>query len=259
LHQEYRKRLLEMYESYQNNRSLVQKNEAERLDYYMMWAHQIKTPIAAIKLLIQSNLDGTEDSVGQGDIAQYDHPDQRFPLERELFKIESYVEMVLHYLRLDSISADMVLKHYNIMMMVKRVVKKYAVLFIDRQIAIELTEESKAIGQIITTDEKWFSFIIEQLLSNAIKYTPSGTISILLEGDRLIIADTGIGIRTEDLPRIFERGFTGYNGRIDQKATGIGLYLSKQVASRLGIGISVLSQSGAGTRVILDLSDLTKM
>lgn len=238
---EYQKRLREMYELYQQSQAAGRRNEAERLDYYMMWAHQIKTPIAAMKLLIQNQ--------------QVPNQQGGFALERELFKVEAYVEMVLHYLRLDSIDADMLLQRCPVQTMVRTAVKKYALLFIDGKIKLALAEFAWS----VITDEKWFSFILEQIISNAIKYTPAGTISIYAEERRLIIADTGIGIRAEDLPRVYERGFTGYNGRMDQKATGIGLYLSKQVADRLGIGIEITSQSGRGTQVSLNLADLVKM
>ena len=104
------------------------------------------------------------------------------------------------------------------------------------------------------TDEKWLSFILEQLLSNAIKYTNSGEIRITAEGKLVHISDTGIGIAPEDLPRIFERGFTGYNGRLDKKSTGIGLYLCKQACQRLSIGISAESHISTGSVFTLDLN-----
>lgn len=103
------------------------------------------------------------------------------------------------------------------------------------------------------TDEKWLCFVIEQILSNSLKYTPAGIISIRAEGTALIIEDTGIGIKAEDLPRVFERGYTGYNGRADKKSTGIGLYLCRRVLSRLGHTVSISSEPGRGTRVKIGL------
>ena len=107
----------------------------------------------------------------------------------------------------------------------------------------------------ILTDGKWLSFVVEQVLSNALKYTPAGgRIRIYGDGETLVIADSGIGIRPEDLPRVFEKGFTGYNGREDKKSTGIGLYLCRRVMDRLNHGISIVSRPGQGTLVRLDLS-----
>ena len=207
---------------------------SEMADYYMMWAHQIKTPIAAMKLL----LNGREDD---------------FLLQEELFKIEQYVEMVLHYLRLESIASDMVLKEYNLYSLVKQTVKKYSILFINSGLTLQLEEFDAK----VLTDEKWLGFVLEQIISNSIKYTRKGTVSIYLKQDEpktLVIEDTGIGIRQGDIPRIFERGFTGYNGRLDKKSTGIGLYLCKQIMDQLSHGMMVTSQEGKGTRFLLELS-----
>ncbi len=206
----------------------------EMSDYYMMWAHQIKTPIAAMKLLLNGREDG-------------------FLLMEELFKIEQYVEMVLHYLRLESIASDMVLKECDLQTLVKQTVKKYSILFINSGLTLSLKEFDVK----VLTDEKWLGFVLEQIISNSIKYTRKGTISIYMEPDRpkiLVIEDTGIGIRQEDIRRIFERGFTGYNGRMDKKSTGIGLYLCKQILNQLSHGITVSSKEGKGTRFMLDLS-----
>lgn len=211
-----------------------ERRESERNDYYLMWAHQIKTPIAAIKLL----LNGRDDA---------------FRLMEELFKIEQYVEMVLHYLRLESLSSDLMVREYELYQIVKQAVKKYSVLFINSGLSLRLEE----FHETVLTDEKWLSFVLEQLLSNSIKYTKKGQIAIYMQPDQdktLVLEDTGIGIKAEDLPRIFERGFTGYNGRMDKKSTGIGLYLCRQVCDRLSHGIRVESQEGRGTRVFLDLS-----
>ena len=125
------------------------------------------------------------------------------------------------FLRLDSESTDYVLKEYALDPIICQAVRKYAPAFIMRK----LTLDYKPVDVSVVTDEKWLLFVIEQLLSNALKYTLSGSVSIYLETPRtLCIADTGIGIAPEDLPRIFERGYTGINGRDDKKASGIGLY-----------------------------------
>ena len=202
-------------------------------NYYTLWAHQIKTPIAAMYLLLQEEV-----------------PD-RDTLSAELLKIEEYVEMVLSYLRLGSDSTDYLLRHCDLDEIVRATVRKYAKLFILKQITLTFDETHRT----VLTDEKWLSFSIGQLLSNALKYTPEqGAIHIYGEQEALIIADNGIGIRAEDLPRVFEKGFTGYNGRETKKSTGIGLYLCRRILSKLGHDISITSQPGKGTQVRVDLT-----
>lgn len=213
-------------------------------DYYTMWIHQIKTPIAAMRLLLEDRADGTGLLAGQ-------------QAAEELFKIEQYAEMALCYARLDSLSSDLLFKKYNVYGILKQAVKKYAVLFIGSGLSFSM--EEFAVQAV--TDEKWLAFVLEQILSNAIKYTKKGGISIYgadCAGDRLegevsylVIEDSGIGIRKEDLPRIFERGFTGCNGRLEKRSTGIGLYLSRQILDRLSHTIRVESEVGKGTKVIL--------
>ena len=211
--------------------------EKEITDYYTLWAHQIKTPIAAMGLLFQTQKVNEE----------------TFQLEEQLFKIEQYVEMVLQYIRTESTSTDYEIKKYNLDKIVRQSVRKFSRLFIRKKIKMEYTP---IIGSVVT-DEKWLSFVIDQLLSNALKYTrEEGTIRIYQDENAwttIIIEDTGIGIELEDLPRVFEKGYTGYNGRIDKKSTGVGLYLCKQIMTRLGHGIRVESAENQGTRVFLDL------
>lgn len=202
----------------------------ELTDYYTLWAHQIKTPIAAMGLLLQ------EEPV---------HPEL---LAAELGKIEDYVEMALSYLRLDSDSSDYVLRRYDLDSILRACVRKYARLFILKRMELDLAETH---AQVLT-DEKWLSFVLGQLLSNALKYTPEqGKISVTWSDttQTLTIADTGIGIRPEDLPRVFEKGFTGYNGREQKKSTGIGLYLCRRVLTKLGHTIAITSTPGQGTQV----------
>ncbi len=203
------------------------------VEYFTVWAHQIKTPIAAMRLALQ-----TEDT----------------PLVRrltgELFRIEQYVEMVLTYLRLDSTDTDYVFRRQPLDPILRGCFKRFSHEFIDRKLRLDFTPTDLT----IVTDEKWLSFVLEQLLSNALKYTRQGSVTVALTGPTtLCIRDTGIGIAPEDLPRIFDRGYTGYNGRSDKKATGIGLYLCRRVCRGLGIGIQAESQVGMGTAVYLEL------
>ena len=209
----------------------LRRRETE--DYFTLWAHQIKTPIAAMRLILQTR---PENSAGE--------------LSQELFRVEQYVEMVLNYLRLDSDSTDFVFKTCDLDGIIRQCVRKYAKQFIRRKISLEY----EGTDVQVLTDEKWLCFVIEQLLSNALKYTNTGSIRIFTRGETLVIEDTGIGIAPEDLPRVFEKGYTGYNGRTDKKATGIGLYLCKRILQKLGHEISISSVVGQGTSVSIDLS-----
>ena len=204
----------------------------EMEDYFTLWAHQIKTPIAAMRLILQTR---PENSAGE--------------LSQELFRVEQYVEMVLNYLRLDSDSTDFVFKTCDLDGIIRQCVRKYAKQFIRKKISLEYGGTDVQ----VLTDEKWLGFVIEQLLSNALKYTNVGSIRIYTQRETLVIEDTGIGIAPEDLPRVFEKGYTGYNGRTDKKATGIGLYLCKRILQKLGNEISISSVVGQGTRVSIDL------
>ena len=209
----------------------LRRRETE--DYFTLWAHQIKTPIAAMRLILQTR---PENSAGE--------------LSQELFRVEQYVEMVLNYLRLDSDSTDFVFRTCDLDGIIRQCLRKYAKQFIRRKISLEY----EGTDVQVLTDEKWLCFVIEQLLSNALKYTNTGSIRIFTRGETLVIEDTGIGIAPEDLPRVFEKGYTGYNGRTDKKATGIGLYLCKRILQKLGHEISISSVVGQGTSVSIDLS-----
>ena len=163
--------------------------------------------------------------------------------------VEQYVQMALQYLRMEKMTSDLVFARYDLDALIRQAVRKYAPLFIRRKIILSY----EPVHCEVLTDEKWLVFVLEQILSNALKYTVEGSISIYMEDDWLVIEDTGIGICSEDLPRIFEKGFTGYNGRSDKKSTGIGLYLCKQIIEKLRCQIRVESKLGKGTRVLLHL------
>lgn len=205
----------------------------DMVDYYTIWAHQIKTPIAAMRLTLQS-----EDSAMSRQLSE------------ELWRIEQYVEMVLAFLRLDSDSKDYVFREQELDPIIKDAVKKLAGTFIRKK----LTLNYEPVHAKVLTDEKWLSFVIEQVLSNALKYTNSGSITVGIEEPAtLYIRDTGIGIAPEDLPRVFEKSFTGYNGRSDKKASGIGLYLCRRICDNLGHKISINSSLDSGTTVYIRL------
>ncbi len=207
-----------------------QKSLASR-NYYTLWSHQAKTPLAALRLLLKED------------------PLDHNALEQELFKAEQYVDMALQFERLDS--RDLEFESIPLKHMVTQTVKRMAPLFIHKRIGLELGE----LDGLVLTDEKWFCFVLEQVLTNAVKYTRQGSVSVSGVDGRVIIKDTGLGIRPEDIPRLFECGFTGYNGRADptKRATGVGLYLCKKTMDMLGHQISIESKVGQGTTVILDV------
>ena len=204
------------------------------LDYYTAWVHQVKTPIAVIRL-----------AIGSSDTAEHR------TLETELFRIEQYVDMVLQYIRLDSSTNDLVIKEHRLDDLIRESVRKFARQFVYRKLSLDYQETELR----IVTDQKWFSCILEQLLSNAVKYTPSGTITIRATEQYLMISDTGIGIAADELPRIFEKGYTGSNGRLEKQSSGLGLYLCKRAADLLAIPIRAESRVGTGSTFVLDLKN----
>ena len=227
-----------MREQHERAEQRTEQGLREMMDYYTVWVHQIKTPIASMRLALQS-----EDTA------------ESRQLQSELGRIERYVEMVLTFLRLGADSTDYVIKEHELDDIVRGAVKKLAGDFINKKIKLEYTE----LNEKVLTDEKWLSFVVEQVLSNAVKYTSEGTVSIYTESPKtLCIRDTGIGIAADDLPRVFENGYTGYNGRSDKRASGIGLYLCRRVCNKLGHGISAESRAGEGTviRIALDKKKL---
>lgn len=219
--------------------SKADKRYEDSSDYFAMWAHRIKTPITAMSLALQ------------GSKIQDNFP-EKDELAEDLQSIEQYVEMALCYVHLDGDENDFVIQNHPLDEIVKQAVRKFSRQFIRRKLALVY----EPLGIDVLTDEKLLAFVICQLISNALKYTKQGSVTIELESPNapiLLIRDTGIGIAAEDLPRVFERGFTGANGRIDKRATGIGLYLCKRICERLGHEISAKSDA-SGTEIRIDLS-----
>lgn len=207
----------------------------DEIDYYTAWVHQIKTPISVMRM----ELGGRETEASR-------------ILEAELFRIEQYVDMVLTYIRLGNDSSDLVIREYPLDELIRETVRKFAPQFVSKKLQLSYD----GTDAVIVTDKKWFSCILEQLLSNAIKYTPSGGITIAEEAGSLTISDTGIGIAAEDLPRIFEKGYTGENGRLDKRSSGLGLYLCRKSADLLQIPLCVESTVGKGSTFRLSLKEL---
>lgn len=230
---DYQEIIGELRSQLRQARDAMNLSYADMVDYYTIWAHQIKTPIAALRLYLEG-----EDS------------ENARRMREEVFRIEQYVGMVLAFLRLDSESTDYVFAECELDDIVRGAVKKFAGQFIRKKLALVY----EPLNLRVVTDEKWLAFCLEQIISNALKYTRSGSVTIAIEGERaLVVRDTGIGIAPEDLPRIFEKGYTGYHGREDKKASGIGLYLCRRICENLGHSISAESEPGAGTCVRIDL------
>lgn len=230
---DYQEMLRALKQILDTNMTAWQNQRRESIDYYTTWVHQIKTPISVMRMLLQGE-----------DTAEHRE------LLAELFRIEQYVDMVLSYLRLGGDVSDFVIREYDLDNIIRQAVHKYAPQFIRRRIRLSY----EPTGLTVLTDEKWLLFIVEQLLSNAVKYTQEGAVSIAVTQDKILnISDNGIGIAPEDLPRVFEKGFTGYNGRADKKSTGLGLYLCRLAADKLSHKISIKSTVGAGTVVSIDL------
>ena len=226
-------------------------------DYYAKWVHQIKTPIAGLQLLLQMERSELEEAESKDELAEELYIKQLQNLtdiEDELFRIEEYVGMALQYQRINSTSNDYILKRISLDAVIREVIHKYAKIMIRRKIRMHY----KKTEATVISDEKWLAFVLEQLLSNAVKYTPEGEIIIEVREEPqqiwLEIRDTGIGIRSEDIPRVFEKGYTGFNGHEDKRSTGIGLYLCREVLQKLGHTIQIQSEMGVGTNVKVGFS-----
>ena len=230
---DYREIVRLLQEQNREARTRAETEMSAMMDYYTLWAHQIKTPIASMRLRLQEE----------------DTPRAR-TLLADLGRIERYVSMVLTYLRLEGSSTDYVIRETDLDSVLRPVFKQFAGEFISRRLKLDYTPVNKR----VLTDEKWLAFVVEQLLSNALKYTPAGSVSVYLEEPAVLcVRDTGIGIAPEDLPRVFERSYTGLTGRADKRASGLGLSLCKQVCDRLGHGLSIESVPDRGTTVRVDL------
>ncbi len=208
------------------------QNRQEMMDYYTAWTHQIKIPIAVMRMMLRDE----------------DTPEHQI-LDNQLFRVEQYVDMALGYIRLDGYGSDLVIRPCELDAILRDAIHKYAGQFIHAGISLRYQPVSKT----VLTDEKWLIFLIEQIFSNAVKYAAGGTVSVTVEDEVLHIADTGCGISPEDLPRVFEKGFTGYNGRQERTSTGLGLYLCRQTANKLGHRIWIESEPGQGTICCIDL------
>ena len=209
--------------------------------YFLMWLHQIKTPMTVSKLLLEKPDETTNTK-----------------LKMQLMYIEQYINMAMNYLKMIDHSTDMDITQVNLDDIIKNLLKKYSLLFIHNHISLEYQSNLT----YVISDSQWLTILIEQILSNALKYTENGKIAIqyLEEKHALEIRDTGIGIRSEDIPKIFDRGYSGFNGRMNEKSSGLGLYLARKISERLNIQIEVESKLSKGSvfRLVFP-TNLTKM
>ncbi|WP_434786368.1 sensor histidine kinase [Lactobacillus iners] len=217
------------------NRQLKNTIDIERKDleeYFLLWVHQIKTPITVSDLILQK-----------------EKTPYTCQLKEQMFYIREYTDMAINYMKLKDRQADMDIAEVEIDKLLKSLLRKYSGLFIDKNISLDY----QPIDTKIITDAKWATILIEQILANALKYTNSGKITLSFDRDKnaLKVKDTGIGIKSEDINKIFDRGYSGFNGRINEKSSGIGLYLVKKIAILLNIKIEVCSTVNVGSEFII--------
>lgn len=217
------------------NRQLKNTIDIERKDleeYFLLWVHQIKTPITVSDLILQKEKNP-----------------YTCQLKEQMFYIREYTNMAINYMKLKDRQADMDIAEVEIDKLLKTLLRKYSGLFIDKNISLDY----QPIDTKIITDAKWATILIEQILANALKYTNSGKITLSFDRDKnaLKVKDTGIGIKSEDINKIFDRGYSGFNGRINEKSSGIGLYLVKKIAILLNIKIEVCSTVNVGSEFII--------
>lgn len=234
LEEQYQKMIRSLLENRRDLENRMEERYTDLADSYTVWAHQIKTPIAAMRL----KLSGEDTALSR-------------EIQEEVLRIEQYVEMALAVLRLDGSSTDYVLQTYDLDRIIRQAIHRFSSQFIRKKIRLKY----EPLNCRVLTDEKWLLFVVEQIISNALKYTrEGGTVVISMEAPGLLsIRDTGIGIAPEDLPRIFDKGYTGYNGRKDKKASGLGLYLCRRICENLGHGIRAASDPETGTAIFLNL------
>lgn len=217
------------------NRQLKNTIDIERKDleeYFLLWVHQIKTPITVSDLILQK-----------------EKTPYTCQLKEQMFYIREYTNMAINYMKLKDRQADMDIAEVEIDKLLKSLLRKYSGLFIDKNISLDY----QPIDTKIITDARWATILIEQILANALKYTNSGKITLSFDRDKnaLKVKDTGIGIKSEDIKKIFDRGYSGFNGRINEKSSGIGLYLVKKIAILLNIKIEVCSTVNVGSEFII--------
>ena len=222
--------LIEQLIAAESEKGLVEKSRVESLQTIVkMWSHQMKVPLSALSLMAQTD--------------QLDRQEVR----QQLLRLENYLDTLLTYLKFSQHKDDFRFEALSARSLVVDLIKKYRVSCLAKELSVEVSGDWQ-----FKSDKKWLSFAISQILDNAIKYSKrGGHIQVQLDEDGIQFSDTGIGILPEDLPRLFEEGFTGYNGHEHKKATGLGLYMTKQVLDKLDLAIRIHSQVEEGIQVFI--------
>ena len=223
--EDYQQLLIGLEQWHQEKYQELLKFDKDLLDLTRVWTHQMKVPIAALDLMAQTN------NLTQSDV------------QHQLLELDNYLNILLSYLRLQNTSNDFRFETFDVADVTRDIIKKYANQFIMKNLSVRIEGSWR-----LTSDRKWLTVALEQIINNAVKYTKTGGVTIKFD-ESITIADTGIGILPEDLPRLFEHGFTGYNGRHHQKSTGLGLYLTKEILDKLELTVTMTSQVEQGTEV----------
>ena len=221
------------------------RNSNDYKEYIELWVHEIKTPIATCKLLIENNDNEVTESIGE-----------------EVTKVEDYIEQVLFYARSNAVEKDYLIKEINLKKSINAVIRKNANTLIEKRVKVDI----RNVDKIVSCDSKWIEFILGQIVSNSIKYMDKkeSVLKIYSEniGNDVIlkICDNGIGMDERSVIKAFEKGYTGENGRRFGKSTGMGLYLCKKLCEKLGLGINIKSNENEGTEVtiLFPINDMMK-
>lgn len=212
----------------------IKNSRKEYKEYIEQWIHEVKTPIASIKLIEENNKTNTSRVVLQ-----------------ELEKLDTYVEQALFYARSEEVEKDYLIREMSLEECINKIIIKNKQIFILNNIGVEIDN----IDKNVYSDSKWLEFILNQIIVNAIKYRNNKDpkvkvyVSDVKNGIKLIVEDNGIGIPTDELERVFEKGFTGSTGRLNSKSTGIGLYLCRKLCDKLGLLIDIESEINRYTKV----------
>ncbi|MDE6221361.1 MAG: sensor histidine kinase [Lachnospiraceae bacterium] len=230
-----------------SNRSVIEKIHAaeetknDYREYIESWVHEIKAPITSVALMCENH----KSEVTRG-------------ISKENAKIENYVDMALYYARSDEVYKDYIIQETDLGAVAAEVVGRNKYYFIQNGMQVEIDCRDH-----VCTDRKWIAFILNQILQNSLKYRSESDAMIRIytqkipKGVRLVIEDNGIGIKEEEIPRIFEKNFTGTNGRNHDRSTGMGLYLCEKLCAKLGVGIHAESEEHVGTKMVLEFAVCT--
>ncbi|MGT2887344.1 sensor histidine kinase [Streptococcus didelphis] len=223
----YRDTIIKLINSYSESHLKESKRQQDFDALIKLWVHQMKLPLSALSLMGQTK---------EIDFNEY---------KIQIFRMENYLSQLLNYLKFSQDKDDFRFEIIELNDLIKQIIRQMSFICISKDIRINLLGQWQ-----LTSDKKWLTFALSQIIENAIKYSRrGGQINIILKNKSITISDNGIGILEEDLPRLFDEGFTGYNGHEHQKASGLGLYMTKNVLEKLNLSIKITSQIDLGTSV----------